>query len=143
MPAGRKGKRATPFYIALPPLKSHVAWGRGGTGFGESLRSAVALPVQACQRVERMSILNVFILACAFQFSLIGEWCLRRICTIGGGAFGEFMPSGGEGNPASPLSLALPPWNFHGTGGRILVNLYPRQWRFWCMHASVSGGQAY
>ena len=43
MPAGREGKRAAPFYIALPPLNFHEAGGQGGAGFGGSLHSTAAL----------------------------------------------------------------------------------------------------
>ena len=108
MPLGRERKRAAPFSFALPPLNFHGTEGRGGAGFGGSLPSVAALLVYACQRVGRASVLNIILLACAYQFSPTGGLCFRGFCTIDGGAFVGFMPLGQEGKRAEPFSFALP-----------------------------------
>ena len=96
----------------------HRAGEGGRAGFGRSLRSAAALLVYACKLCREDERTRCFLFACAFQFSLTGGWCFRGVCTIGGGAFGGFMPLGREGKRAAPFPFALSPLNFHGTWGR-------------------------
>ena len=118
MPAGREGKRAALISFAFLPINFHGAGGRGGAGFGGSLPSAAALLIYACQRVGRASVLIFFFSAYAVQFSRTGGPCFRGISTIGGGAFGRYMPAGREGERAALISFAFLPLNFHGAGGR-------------------------
>ena len=62
MSVEREGKRAALFPFALPPMVFHGAGWKGGAGFGGSLPSAAAaLSVYGCQRVGRVSVLNVFL----------------------------------------------------------------------------------
>ena len=117
MPEGREGKLAESFSFALPPMNFHGAGGQGGAGFGGFLRSAEALLVYACQRVGRTSIL-IFIFRLRISVFLNRGWCFRAISTIGGGAFGGFMPLGRKGKRAAPFSFVLPPVRFHGSGRR-------------------------
>ena len=74
MPASREGTLAEPFSFALRPMRFHGAGGQGGAGFGASLRSVVALVVYVCQRVGRVSVLNIFSFACALNFYLTRGW---------------------------------------------------------------------
>ena len=57
MPAGREGKLAALFNIALPPRNFHGAGGRGGAGFGGLLPLA-----DICQRDGGENLLNRFLL---------------------------------------------------------------------------------
>ena len=90
--------------------------------------------------MARASGLNFVLCVSAVQFSRIGGRCFRGISTIGGGAFGGYMPAGQKGMRAEPF-FALTPLNFHEAGGQVLVDRYPRRRRFWYMHASGSGGR--
>ena len=78
-------------------------------------RCVFGVCMPACREGERT---EFFFFACAFQISLTGERYFQGIFTIGGGAFGGFMPAGWEGKRAVPFSFALPRLNFHGVGGR-------------------------
>ena len=120
MSVEREGKRAALFSFALPPMNFHGAGWKGRAGFGGSLPSATAaLFLYGYQRVERASVLNVFFFGVyAFQFSRTRGWYFRGISTMGGSSFSYYMPAGREGKRAAPFVFALPPFNFHGAGGR-------------------------
>ena len=118
MPAGREGKRAAPFYIALPPLNFHGAGGKGERVSVDIYTRRRRFWYMHASYVGRMSILNFSLFACAFQFSLTRGRCFRGICTIGGGVSGGFIPLRGEGKRAAPFPFALPPLKFHGSGER-------------------------
>ena len=118
IPEEREGKLAEPFSFALPPVNFHGGGGEGGAGFGESLRSAEALLVYACKLCREDERTDRFFIHLHILVSLTGGCCFRGICTICGGTFGGFMPLGREGKFAAPFPFALPPMNFHGTGGR-------------------------
>ena len=92
--------------------------GQGGAGFGETLPSTAALLAYAYQRVGRASILNLIFLCLRRLFSRTGGRCFLGISTVGGSAFGGYMPAGREGKCAAPFSFVLPPMSFHGAGGK-------------------------
>ena len=61
MPLRRKGKHASPFSFAFPPLNFDGSGGRGGASLVGSLPLAAALLVYACQGVGRAKWVNFFL----------------------------------------------------------------------------------
>ena len=104
MPEGREGKLAEPFYFALR--------------LGRSLRLAAAFLVYACklcredERTERFFIRRRISVFPDRGVVFLGDLYNRRR------RFWWIHSFGREGKRAAPFSFALPPLNFHGTGGQ-------------------------
>ena len=138
------GRGGASFGGSLPLADTCKRDGRGGFWKISTIGGGVL--VYACQHVGRVSVLNFFFYSFTRSTFPDRGAVFSGDLYIGGCAFSGYMPSGREGKRAAPFYFALPPLNFDGAAGegeRVSADLYPRQWRYWYMHASVSGERAF